>query len=89
MQQEALRLLYDLEDDVLRTGDHQLIEDWRRLQTSDHAYYMCTKWWSDGDVHSYFSPHDSPYDCFIYFMNALRDIRWRILEHQKEVGHGA
>lgn len=85
MQQEALRLLYALEDDVLRTSDEALIADWRKLQTSDHVYYMCTKWFSDGDVHAYFSPYDSPYDAFLYFMNALRDIRWRILEHNKGV----
>lgn len=89
MQQEAMRYLYELEDDILRTHDRQLMADWRLMQTSDHSYYMCTKWWSDGDVHSYFSPYDSPYDAFMYFMNALRDLRWRILEHQKGVKHGA
>lgn len=83
MQQEALRHLYDLEDATLRTGDLALINDWRKLQTSDHVYYMCTKWFNDGDVHAYFSPYESPYDAFLYFMNALRDLRWRILEHHK------
>lgn len=83
MQHEAMRHLYDLEDSVLRTGDEQLMADWRSLQTSDHAYYMCTKWFRDGDVHAYFSPYTSPYDAFLYFMNALRDVRWRISEHHK------
>lgn len=83
MQQEALRLLYELEDDILRTSDEELIADWRKLQTSDHVYYMCTKWFNDGDVHAYFSPYSSPYDAFLYFMNAIRDLRWRILEHSK------
>ncbi len=78
MQQEALRHLYALEQDVLRTNDGQLLSDWRALQTSDHVYYMCTKWFSDGDVHAYFSPYDSPYDAFLYFMNALRDVRYRL-----------
>lgn len=78
MQQEALRYLYDLESDILRTNDYQLIADWRTLQTSDHAYYMCTKWFTDGDVHAYFSPYDSPYDAFLYFMNVLRDLRYRL-----------
>lgn len=84
MQHEALRHLYDLEDAVIRTQDARLLADWRRLQTSDHAYYMCTKWFNDGDVHAYFSPYDSPYDAFLYFMNALRDIRWRLSEYHKE-----
>jgi len=83
MQQEALRCLYELEDIVMQSEDEQLIEDWRLLQTSDHAYYMCTKWFRDGDVHAYFSPYDSPYDAFLYFMNAVRDMRWRILEYHK------
>lgn len=83
MQQEALRHLYDLEDGIVRSGDDGLIADWRKLQTSDHAYYMCTKWFTDGDVHAYFSPYESPYDAFLYFMNALRDVRYRLLEHSR------
>ncbi len=88
MQQEALRYLYDLEERVLKTNDSGLLEDWRKLQTSDHVYYMCTKWFNDGDVHAYFSPYDSPYDAFLYFMNALRDVRWRILEHERNTWRG-
>ncbi len=83
MQQEALKYLYDLEERILKTGDDGLIADWRNLQTSDHSYYMCTKWFNDGDVHAYFSPYDSPYDAFLYFMNVLRDVRWRLSEHEK------
>lgn len=83
MQQEALRHLYALEDDILRTGDMDLIADWRRLQTSDHVYYMCTKWFTDGDVHAYFSPYQSPYDAFLYFMNVLRDVRYRLMAYHQ------
>lgn len=78
LQKQALKLLYDLEPRVLATGNAQLINDWRRLQASDQLYYMCTKWAADGDVHAYFSPYDSPYDAFLSYMNALRDIKWRI-----------
>lgn len=88
MQQEALRYLYDLEEDVLRSGDSQLISDWRNLQTSDHVYYMCTKWFRDGDVHAYFSPYDSPYDAFLYYMNAIRDMRYRLLDGHHGGLHG-
>ncbi len=77
LQQEALRYLYQLAPRVLASGDSQLVSDWRNLQTSDHYYYMCTKWASDGDVHAYFSPYDSPYEASLYVMNALRDIYWR------------
>jgi len=89
MQQEALRHLYDLEEPILRSGDLALIADWRRLQTSDHVYYMCTKWFTDGDVHAYFSPYESPYDAFLYFMNALRYVRYRLMEYHRHGGlHG-
>jgi alpha-amylase len=89
MQHEAMRHLYALEDAVLRSEDVDLISDWRKLQTSDHAYYMCTKWFTDGDVHAYFSPYDSPYDAFLYYMNALRDVRYRLMAHHRHGGlHG-
>jgi len=78
MQHEAMSNLYALESDILRTNDATLIHDWRLLQTSDHAYYMCTKWFTDGDVHAYFSPYDSPYDAFLYYINAIRDLRYRL-----------
>lgn len=81
MQQEVLRYLYDLKHDIVRSGDMELAADWRKLQTSDHAYYMCTKWFRDGDVHAYFSPYDSPYDAFLYFMNAIRDLRYRLMAY--------
>ena len=54
-----------------------LLDDWRKLTTSDHFYYMCTKYWADGDVHKYFSPYDSPYDGYINFMNVLDNARTR------------
>jgi len=78
MQDDALSKLYALEKLVLRTKDSELIADWRRLQTSDHFYYMCTKWFSDGDVHKYFNPYDSPYEAFISFMNVLSDLKLRL-----------
>ncbi len=80
IQQEAITALYGLATPILRTNDLDLIEDWRRLQTSDHFYYMCTKWWNDGDIHAYFSPYDSPYVAYINFMNAYHDLRYRLAE---------
>jgi alpha-amylase len=80
MQQGSILSLYNLRDAVEASQDLALIEDWRRLTTSDHFYYMCTKWFSDGDVHAYFSPYESPYDAYIAFMNAYHDIKSRLLE---------
>lgn len=81
LQKEALKYLYELQKDILRSGDDVLIRDWRYLQSSDHFYYMATKWLTDGDIHTYFSPYDSPYDAFLYYMNVIRDMRWRIMQH--------
>lgn len=78
IQKDSMEKLYMLEDQVIGSGDSQLISDWRRLTTSDHFYYMCTKWFADGDVHKYFNPYESPYDAFIAFMNVLNDIQLRL-----------
>lgn len=80
MQQEALRQVFSLEEDVIASKNSEIIQIWERLQTSDHFYYMCTKFWNDGDVHKYFSPYDSPYDAYMYFMNAFSDFECRVKE---------
>jgi alpha-amylase len=74
MQQAAAKELYLIEKEIKKTRDKEIIDNWRKLTTSDHLYYMCTKWFSDGDVHKYFNPYDSPYDSFIAFMNVLNDL---------------
>ncbi len=88
LQKDAITKLYALEDEVLATKNNKLIEDWRRFQTSDHFYYMCTKWFLDGDVHKYFNPYESPYEAFISFMNALSDLKLRIREKSVRVKKG-
>ncbi|HLD05784.1 MAG TPA: alpha-amylase, partial [Candidatus Nanoarchaeia archaeon] len=78
LQKASIEQLYALEPHVKKIKDEQLLEDWRKLTTSDHFYYMCIKWFSDGDVHKYFNPYDTPYEGFITFMNALNDVTHRI-----------
>ena len=78
MQKDAMKRLYYIRNSILQTGDRRLIDDWRYLTTSDHPYSMCTKYWSDGDVHAYFSAYSSPYESYMYFMNVLRDIEYRL-----------
>jgi len=73
MQHAAANELFKIENRVKASGNKELLEAWRHLTTSDHFYYMCTKWFSDGDVHKYFSPYESPYDAYIIFMNILND----------------
>ena len=76
MQRLAFEQMSKLENMVKK--NQEMLHTWRLLQTSDHFYYMCTKWWADGDVHKYFNPYNSPYDAFINYMNILQDIKRRI-----------
>jgi len=85
MQHAAIGELYAMRKAVLASGDERLIADWRKLTTSDHFYYMCTKWFSDGDVHKYFNPYDTPYDGYIAFMNVLNDIALRANQRKASV----
>ncbi|MEK7587001.1 MAG: glycoside hydrolase family 57 protein [Patescibacteria group bacterium] len=78
MQQSSISRLYLLEAQILKTKNINLLEAWRRLQTSDHFYYMCTKWFADGDVHAYFNPYASPYDAYIAYMNVCHDLELRV-----------
>ena len=77
MQSSAIHELYRLEQKIKSTDSEDIISDWRRLQASDHFYYMCTKYFADGDVHKYFNPYDSPYDSYINFMNVLDNLQSR------------
>ncbi len=78
IQHNALNELYILEKQVKQANDQNLLADWQKLTTSDHFYYMSTKWQADGAVHRYFNPYNTPYDAFITYMNVLEDIRKRL-----------
>ena len=79
LQQDTIEKLYKIEKEILKRKNKQLLEDWRRLQTSDHFYYMCTKWAADGDVHAYFSPYDSPFEAYRRYTIVLADLQERLL----------
>jgi len=86
MQDSALRQVYELGQDLKATEawhNVQAVDAWRKLLSSDHFYYMCTKWFEDGDVHTYFSPFESPYEAFVNYMNVLRDFRQRWLSEEE------
>jgi alpha-amylase len=78
LQDEAFSKLYNLSDRIQSIDDPGIERDWQYLQTSDHFYYMCTKWFSDGTVHKYFNPYPSPYEAFINYMNVLSDFTIRV-----------
>ncbi|MDY6000630.1 MAG: glycoside hydrolase family 57 protein [Candidatus Cryptobacteroides sp.] len=78
LQQEAFNKLYGQAEKLALVNDATLWNDFGHLQESDHLYYMCTKFFSDGDVHKYFSPYETPYEAFINYMNVLSDFIVRI-----------
>ena len=80
LQQEAYNKLYGLYEKVALINDPALFNDFGHLQESDHFYYMCTKFFSDGEVHKYFNPYDTPYEAFINYMNVLSDFIIRVNE---------
>ncbi|HLF55101.1 MAG TPA: glycoside hydrolase family 57 protein [Candidatus Nanoarchaeia archaeon] len=82
MQQSAAKHLYELRQEILASKDNELIESWRKMTTGDHFYYMCTKWFNDGDVHKYFNAYETPYEAYITFMNILQDVRLKIKKQQ-------
>jgi len=83
LQDDAFAALYSLKPMIERCKDPQILKDWLYLQTSDHFYYMCTKFFSDGDVHMYFNHYSSPYEAYINYMNVLSDFKIRL---EKTVG---
>ncbi|MFO7614526.1 MAG: glycoside hydrolase family 57 protein [Bacteroidales bacterium] len=78
LQDDAFDNLYSMEEMVRKSTDPEILKDWQFIQASDHFYYMCTKWFSDGDVHQYFNPYGSPYEAYINYMNVLSDFRLRL-----------
>lgn len=80
LQQDAFNKLYGLYEKVSLTKDPAIWADFGHLQESDHFYYMCTKFFSDGEVHKYFNPYDTPYEAFINYMNVLSDFEIRLDE---------
>jgi alpha-amylase len=78
MQRHTFEKLKSLEPLMRRARNRRFLDKWRKLQTSDHFYYMCTKWFADGDVHKYFNHYDTPYDAFLNYMNVMTDLENRI-----------
>lgn len=84
MQRSAFHELMEMEKQLYNARRsrsnvaQKLVHDFRKLQTSDHLYYMSTKYWADGDVHTYFSPYASPYDAYINFMNVMGSLKRRM-----------
>ena len=89
LQQDAYAKLYDQYEKVSLVNREDLWNDYGHLQESDHFYYMCTKFFSDGDVHKYFNPYDTPYEAYINYMNVLSDFIIRVDDAMAQLNAGA
>ena len=86
LQNDAFSKVNSLNEKLGILNDQQLWSDFGHLQESDHFYYMCTKFFSDGAVHKYFNPYDTPYEAFINYMNVLSDFSIRVEDALKTSG---
>ena len=84
LQSEAYETLYGFYKELKKLKNPELDKDFTNLQASDHLYYMCTKMFADGGVHSYFTPYSSPYEAYINYMNVLSDFSERINEVKEQ-----
>jgi len=89
MQKDSIHALYELESKARKAGNRDWLPVWRKLQTSDHFYYMSTKSFADGEVHKYFNPYTSPYDAYINYMNVLSDLSERLDGAKAKVSPGS
>lgn len=86
IQRNAIKAIMDLGPHVRKINDPFITHIWRRLQISDHFYYMCTSGSEDGDVHAYFSPYKSPYEGFVRYMNIIKDFKWWVMNRSSQLG---
>lgn len=84
LQRDAFDSLYRLQKRVVNCQDTSMVKKWKYLQTSDHFYYMCTKYFADGDVHKYFNHYNSPYEAYINYMNVLSDFEMRLEDQARK-----
>ncbi len=78
LQNDAFGKINEQVEKLALLNDEALWSDFGHLQESDHFYYMCTKFFSDGAVHKYFNPYDTPYEAFINYMNVVSDFILRV-----------
>ena len=78
LQREALHKLYSLSDKISKCADSDLFRDWQYLQTTDHFYYMCSKFFLNKEVSTLVNPYNNPYEAFMNYMNVLNDFTYRV-----------
>ncbi len=85
LQEDALHAVYALEQDVYALRNPEMLATWRSFLTSDHFYYMCTKYAADGDVHKYFNPYHNPYEAYINYQNIICDFALEVAKKKTQL----
>ncbi|MDD1742537.1 MAG: alpha-amylase, partial [Methanotrichaceae archaeon] len=83
LQQACFIYLKRLEAPIKESGDPILLKIWRLLSLSDHLYYIFSHGGGPGEVHSYFSPFNNPYDAAITYLSILIDLHYRLKNQLK------
>jgi alpha-amylase len=78
MQWAYYTALRRLEPLIKEVDEPEFLKLWRDFQTSDHLYYMFTAGGGPGEVHSYFSPFESPMDAFVAAQTLLNEFEARL-----------
>jgi alpha-amylase len=78
LQQESLEKLYGIKYRINQEYYPDLWKDWQYLQSSDHFYYMSSRFFSNGHTDLRFNPYENPYEAFINYMNVLSDFTRRL-----------
>jgi alpha-amylase len=70
--------LQRLEPLIHESEDPEFLKLWRCFQTSDHLYYMFAAGGGPGEVHSYFSPFESPVHAYVAAQTSILDFETRV-----------
>ncbi len=75
MQVDCFNKIQGMAKTVKSSGNPELISNWRHLQTSDNLYYICDKWWNEGDIHKYFSHYETPQKAYHNYQRAMNETK--------------
>ncbi len=74
LQKEAVKYLYAVEEKIKQCRNDRLIDQWRKLQSTDHLLYLSDDETINGKKPGYFSPFQSCHDAYVAYINALASL---------------
>ena len=88
LQENAFEELFSLNNKVKTLADEAFRRTYSRLQSSNHFYYMSTKYISAEQRLKNDSPYSSPYNAYINYMNVLSDFALQVNKTIEEKARG-